>query len=153
MKTLVIYDSLFGNTEKVAKAIGSSIKGSKVLNVGKVKLQELNSYDLLIVGSPTHGGRPSQPIQSFLNDIPNSQLKGVKVAAFDTRFSYEDHGLGLKFVMKVLNFAASRIADTLKKKGGEEITSPMGFIVEGKEGPLKKDELEKALSWPLKFKK
>lgn len=147
MKTLVIYDSLYGNTEKVAKAIASTIKRSKILNIGNVKTKELNSCDLLIVGSSTHGGRASQSMQNFLNSVPANLLNGIKFATFDTRFSFDDHGLGLKLVMKILNFAAPRIADTLKRKGGVEVTSPLGFIVEGKEGPLKKGELEKAIAW------
>jgi len=67
MRTLVVYDSAYGNTEKIAKSIGSAITGEvKTLHVGKVNPNELESLDLLIVGSPTQGGRPTPATQEFL---------------------------------------------------------------------------------------
>jgi len=67
MKALVVYDSLHGNTEKIAKAIGDAISGeAEVLRVGAVNSSELKPCDLLIVGSPTHGGRPTSAIQDFI---------------------------------------------------------------------------------------
>ena len=54
MKTLVVYESLNGNTEKIAKAIGEAIKEDvRVLSVGAASSSDLQSIDLLIVGSPT----------------------------------------------------------------------------------------------------
>jgi len=146
MKALIVYDSLYGNTEKVAKAIADAI-GGEAKSTGKVDPSELKGFDLLIVGSPTHGGRPSPPMREFLNKIPAGSLKGLSVAAFDTRFSKEGHGVGLRILMSVLNFAAGRIAEALKKKGGNQIVEPEGFIVEGKEGPLKNGEIERATAW------
>jgi len=56
MKVLIVYDSVYGNTEKVAKAIGDAITGEvKVLRVGELNSSELKTFDLLIVGSPTQG--------------------------------------------------------------------------------------------------
>src|SRR4030067_2694831 len=148
MRSLIIYDSLYGNTEKIAKAIGDGISGEvKVLPANGVDFAELKGLNLLIAGSPTHGGRPSPAMQEFLNKIPADGLNGVKIAAFDTRFAYKDHGIGLKILMTVLNFAAGRIVDALKKKGGNQIIEPDGFFVEGKEGPLKDSELERAKTW------
>lgn len=92
MKTLVVYDSYFGNTEKVAQAIGDSIEGSVVKRPEGVELESLSALDLLIVGSPTRGFRPSDAIKSFLNEIPSKSLEGVKVAGFDTRMDPEDVG-------------------------------------------------------------
>ena len=67
MKVLIVYDSAYGNTEKVARAIGGVITGEvKVLRPGEVNPSELQSLDLLIVGSPTQGGRPTPAIQDFL---------------------------------------------------------------------------------------
>jgi len=148
MAILVVYDSLYGNTEKIAKAIGDGISGEvKVLPASKVNLSELKGLGLLIAGSPTHGGRPSPAMQEFLNKIPANGLEGIKVVAFDTRFAYKDHGFGLKILMTVLNFAAGKIADALKKKGGSLVAEPEGFFVEGKEGPLKEGELSRATTW------
>jgi len=70
MKVLIVYDSVYGNTGKIAKAIGDAITGEvKVLRVGEVNSSELKTFGLLIVGSPTHGGRPTPAIQDFLNKI------------------------------------------------------------------------------------
>jgi flavodoxin len=58
MKALIVYDSLYGNTEQIAKAIGGGMGGEvKVVRVGEANPAELGSYDLLIVGSATQVGR------------------------------------------------------------------------------------------------
>jgi flavodoxin len=140
MKTLIVYDSVYGNTEKIAKAIGGAITGEvKVLRVGEVNSSELKTLDLLIVGSPTQGGRPTLAIQDFLNKVSEFAIKGIDLAAFDTRFSTR--------LVGIFGYAAGKIADSLKKKGGTLILSPEGFFVKGKEGPLKEGELERAASW------
>jgi len=66
-------------------------------------------------------------------------INGTNVAAFDTR-------LPAKWV-GIFGYAAGRIAESLKRNGGMLIALPEGFFVKGKEGPLKKGELEGAASW------
>lgn len=140
MKALVVYDSAYGNTEKIAKSIGGAITGDvKVLRVGEVNPSELEPVDCLIVGSPTYGGRPTPAVQGFLNNIPESAVKGVSVAAFDTRVS-------AKWV-KIFGYASGKIAGSLKAKGGTLIMSPEGFFVKGAKGPLLEGELGRAASW------
>jgi len=152
-KTIIIYDSLYGNTERIAKCIAGSIDGEvKVSLVGKLDISELKGIDLLIVGSPTHGGRPTPAIQKFLKDIPANSLKNVRVAAFDTRLSEKEQAVWLRLLIKVIDFAAPRIADALISKGGKLVVKPEGFIVEHKEGPLRKMEQERAGKWGEKIK-
>jgi flavodoxin len=140
MKVLIVYDSVYGNTEKIAKAIGGAITGEvKVLRVSEVNPSELRMIDLFIVGSPTQGGRPTPAIRDFLNKVPESSLKGINVAAFDTRISTK--------LVGVFGYAAGRIAGNLKGKGGTLVTSPEGFFVKGTEGPLREGELERAVDW------
>lgn len=140
MKVMVVFDSLYGNTEKVARAIGSAIGDDvTVLPVAQVNLDEVKSLDLFIVGAPTQGGRPSKPMQEFLDRIPIGSLKNMKIAAFDTRIT-------AKWV-KIFGYAAGRIAKNLKSKGGISVISPEGFFVTGSKGPLKEGELERAASW------
>ena len=55
MKTLIIYDSTYGNTEKIAQTIGETIAGQVIL-VSDVTPSDLKRFELVIVGSPTHGG-------------------------------------------------------------------------------------------------
>lgn len=142
MKVLIIYDSVYGNTEKIARAIAEAITPSnevKVLRAGEANPPELASIGLLIVGSPTHGGRPTPAIQDLLNKMAKASLKGIKVAAFDTRSQAK--------LARVFGNAAGRIAGHLTKKGGVLIASPEGFSVTGTKGPLKEGELERAAGW------
>jgi len=140
MKALIVYDSVYGNTEKIARAIAEAITPSnevKILRAGEANPSELASIDLLIVGSPTHAGRPTPAIKDLLNKVP--ELQGVNVAAFDTRIPTK--------LVRVFGYAAGRIANNLKKKGGTLIASPEGFFVTGGQGPLKEGELERAAAW------
>jgi len=148
MKTLIIYDSMYGNTKQIAKSIGDAITGDvKVLRIGEVNPSELESIDLLIVGSPTQGFRPTKLVQTFIDNIPGHTLRGIDVAAFDTRIPASEVRTGLRLLMKLGGYAAKRIADALKKKGGNLVVSPEGFLVKGREGPLKEGELERAANW------
>ncbi len=140
MKTLIIYDSAYGNTEKIARSIGSAVDGNvKVLRAGDADSCKLVSIDFLIVGSPTYGGKPTPAVQDFLNQIEESMVKNAGVAAFDTRLS-------AKFV-KIFGYAANKIAGKLKAKGGNLILPPEGFLVKGTKGPLIEGELERAAGW------
>jgi len=145
MKVLIVYDSVYGNTEKIARAIAGALTPSyevRVLRAGEANPPELESIDLLIVGSPTQGGRPTPAIQDFLNKVQEPALKDINVSAFDTRFS------GVKRTLAgVFGYAAGRIADSLKRKGGTLIVSPEGFLVKGTKGPLEEGELERAAGW------
>ena len=133
MKTLVIYDSLHGNTEKIAQAIGEAIHG-QVCRVGEVNLADLKGFDLLILGSPTHGGWFTEGVRDLLKASP--ALEGVKVVVFDTRTK-----------KSIFGFAAPRIVRSLEKNGGNLLAPPEGFIVLGIQGPLKDGELERAADW------
>jgi len=152
MKVLIVYDSVFGNTEKIAQVIGNAM-GSQaevnILRVGNVKQENLRGLDVLIVGSPTRAFKPTKEIINFLNGFPKNGLKGVKVAAFDTRFTMSaiEESRVLPFLVRLFGYAAKPISNRLKKKGGELIISPEGFFVEGVEGPLKEGEIERAASW------
>lgn len=151
MKVLIIYDSVFGNTEKIAQAIGNSLSSKEnveTLRVSEVKPEQLIGLELLIVGSPTRVFKPTKAIMNFLNKIPLNGLKGVKVAAFDTRISTTDvNSRLLNILVKLFGYAAKPIADKLEKKGGSLIIPPEGFFVKDSEGPLKDGELERAADW------
>ena len=151
MKALVIYDSFFGNTEKIAQAIGEALSSHgevQVLKVSNAKPEHLAGLSLLVVGSPTRAFRPSPAISSFLGGIPANGLQGVKVAAFDTGISLQDANSAiLSFFVKLFGYAAKPIAAKLAKKGGALAIPPEGFFVKGSEGPLKEGELERAADW------
>jgi len=149
MKVLVVYDSQYGNTEKIAQAIGAAFPADtvRVVKVDAAKPADLAGIDLLIVGSPTQGGRGTQSVQKFLSDIPAGALKNVKVAAFDTRFQAKEKGFALRLLMKSVGYATGRIASALEGKGGTPAAEPQAFFVSGREGPLHEGEVERATAW------
>ena len=141
MKKLVIFDSNFGNTKKIAKTIAKELETKSVL-VSDFNEKELEGVNLLIVGSPIIGWRPSERMGKLLSRLDKNQLEGVKVATFDTRVKIFFHG-----------DAAKKIAKRLEGKGAKVIEEPEAFFVKGKEGPLLKGEIEKAKNWAEKIKK
>lgn len=133
MKALVIYDSTYGNTEKIAQAIAETID-CQVMQASEVSPADLHTFDLLVFGSPTHGGFQSEAIDGFLKTL--SPLKGVKAAAFDTRTK-----------RTIFGYAAPKIARKLEKLGYHLLVPAEGFFVLGTEGPLLEGELERAVIW------
>ena len=142
MNVLVVYDSLYGNTEVVARAIGEAIPGEvPVLRVGQVKAADLEALDLLIIGSPTHGALPTEAVQGLLERLGSPARQDARAATFDTRLTWF-------FLERWGGFAAPKMADTLKDKGWTLAGAPGGFFVRGlKKGPLKRGEAERAAAW------
>jgi len=141
MKIVVVYDSVYGNTEKIAQAIGDSIPGGvQVLRVGQVDAGDLETVDLLIIGSPTHGSLPTEAIQRLVENMGSPAHEGAKAAPFDTRLTWG--------FLRRYGFAADKMADTLKEKGWTLAGPPEGFFVKGlKKGPLKRGEADRAAAW------
>ena len=141
MKTLVAYDSLYGNTKAIALAIAGALPGEvRVLHAGEVSYEDLVGVDLLIAGSPTHGGMPTQAVAALVERIGPPGGKGARAAAFDTRLSW---GFLARF-----GFAVPKLADRLREKGWTLAGTPGGFFVRGmRRGPLKKGEAERAATW------
>ncbi len=145
MKALVVFDSVAGNTRKIAEAIASGIAGgTKAVSVGSAEAKDLGRVSLLIVGSPTYGGRPTEAMQNFMASVESS-ARDLSVAAFDTR-------LRMKLV-KLFGFAADKIADRFKQIGSSVEEKPAGFIVTGRTGPLAEGELERASAWGQELSK
>lgn len=146
MKYLVVYDSAYGNTKKVAEAIAKACHGEAIL-VNAVAEDDVAMSDLLIVGSPTQGGMPTKAIQDFIKGLGAETIAGKRVAVFDTRFAIKGHGYWLGLVMKVIGFAAQKMAAGFSRRGAIVVVNPKGFIVKDTEGPLTSAELEKAAIW------
>ncbi|MEN6411060.1 MAG: nitric oxide synthase [Anaerolineaceae bacterium] len=151
MKSLIVYDSFFGNTEKVAQAIGSVLNAT-VRRVTNVVPEDLENLDFLIVGSPTRSFRPSPAITEWLDALPAGSLRGVKVSAFDTRIPASTiKSPVFRYIVGHAGYADALIIRTLVKKGGILSVPSEGFLVEGTEGPLAEGELERASAWAQKF--
>lgn len=141
MKSLIIYDSFFGNTKLLAQTIGKELgNDTQVIHVSDFKQEDLKGVSLLIVGSPILGWRPSEKTTAFLMSFGKDQLKGIKVATFDTRMNIIIHG-----------DATKKMSEMLSNLGAEVIVEPNWFIVTGKEGPLADGELARAKEWAKKI--
>jgi flavodoxin len=157
MNILVIYDSLHGNTEKIAQAVCEGLAASagasatvELAKAADVRPDQLAGVDLLLMGAPTHGAQPSPPMHELLDRIPDGALGGVKVAAFDTRTDMDKQTGVLRWMGKIMDrmgYAAPKISARLEKKGGWVVQPPEGFIVLGTEGPLEDGEIERAREW------
>jgi flavodoxin len=152
MNSLVLYDSQFGNTGRVAQAIGEALGDTgqvAVVRVGEANLEQLGGLDLFVVGSPTQRFSPTPAATEFLKSIPAGLLDGIRVAAFDTRFTIEniEKVRVLAFFVRIFGYAAEKIARQLKSKGGIPAAPPEAFYVLDTEGPLRDGELERARTW------
>jgi len=151
MKTVVIYDSKFGNTKQISEAIAEGLKsGSEcdVFHLKEIDIASLGKYDLIIIGSPTRGFKATPDLNAFLKSIPNKSLNGISIAGFDTRILLSAiDSKALRWIVKTGGYAAKPIDKRLQNKGGVSISSPMGFYVTDEEGPLKENEIERAEKW------
>lgn len=152
MKAVVIYDSQFGNTEQIARAIGEALSAAAetvVVHAAEITPETLSGCDLLVVGSPTQAFHATKPIDAMLK---GRTLPGVQAAAFDTRFDMADvDSRVLRTAVKVAGesraYAAPRIAAQLEEAGATLVVTPEAFYVEDTEGPLRPGELDRAKVW------
>lgn len=140
MNALIVFDSNYGNTAKAATILGRKLD-ARLMPVRSFKKTDLDRVDLLIVGSPINGWRPTEKIQQFLTALKKDELAGVNVSSFDTRVNVFFHG-----------DAARTILGGLKKAGATIISEPKGFFVDGGEGPLSAGEEEKIEDWAASIK-
>jgi flavodoxin I len=159
MSALVMYDSQYGNTRKIAEAIGQALASQgegevQVIPVSEASPGTVPPLDLLVVGSPTQALTATPAIKGWIKSLAPGSLKGIKAAAFDTRFTEQkisDLSSVLAFFVRIFGYAADPIASWLKKKGAEVILPPEGFYVGDTEGPLLENELERAAGWARKL--
>lgn len=143
MNALVLYDSKYGNTERIAETIALALQEAlptRLASIDEVDDCEewLRGIDLLVVGGPTHRHGISDRLKTSLACLGDTALGGIRVAVFDTRV----HGSRL-----VTGSAAARLAKLLRHRGAWVVVPPASFIVGGTEGPLREGEVERAHEW------
>jgi flavodoxin len=141
MKTMVVFESAYGNTEKIARAIANSLgKYGAVTLVHAAEARAVNLFDfeLLVVGSPTQLKKASPTVGSWLDGISFDGLKDYPVAVFDTRYQLPSWRSGS---------AAQILAKRLQRLGAILIVDPESFFVTRTEGNLISGELERAPTW------
>lgn len=146
MKAIVVYESRFGNTARVARAIGAGLEGAGVVRLVEASdpaAFDVTAEDLLIVGGPTEGHGVSPTLRQRLDDLAPGALQGVALATFDTRLNWPGFLSGS---------AAPGIARTLQAKGAHLVARPESFLVAGaKEPHLVDGETERAGTWAAKI--
>jgi menaquinone-dependent protoporphyrinogen IX oxidase len=142
MRSLVIYDTLMGHTEQVARAIAEGLAergSSEALPVHVVGAGEIAEAGLMVVGGPTHLKGASRPLLAFLRNPFRRHLWVRRpVATFDTRFWGDPAETGS---------AAVELARRLRHAGAIVIVPPESFFVEDYKGPLRAGELSRAVLW------
>jgi flavodoxin len=151
VQAIVIYDSVFGNTEKIAESIAAGLRAThetQCLQASSVSIAQILSADIIVIGSPTRSFRATPATHSLLEAIPSAALQGKKVAAFDTRLLMTGvKGLLFRKIIDKGGYAAPIIASALQSKNGTLALPAEGFFVKGEEGPLVEGELERASDW------
>lgn len=143
MNALVLYDSRYGNTERIAEAIALAVQEAMPTRLASVDEiddceEALHDVDLLVIGGPTHRHGISDPLKVKLACLGERALDGMKVAAFDTR----THGA------RVLTGSASvRLGRLLRRHGAWLVVPPASFIVDAATGPLHRGEADHAREW------
>ncbi|MFP4323623.1 MAG: flavodoxin family protein [Anaerolineales bacterium] len=151
MNAHVIYDSAYGNTAKIAQAIGAGLAAQHtvtVLHLNDAAPDDLATLDLLVLGSPTQALNYTEAMGEFLGRV--GDLPGVPFATFDTRISIEHlESRGTRWLMRYVlrRYAARPLANVLTQKGARQIAPPAGFFVTDTEGPLLDGELARATAW------
>ena len=144
MKSLVVYESGYGNTERLARAIAEALHEqgeARVSPVGGVLGLRAGEVDLLVVGAPTQLHGLTDATRELLEGFPQGALRGMRALAFDTRYR------GPRLVR---GSAAKDIASLLRHLGCRLLASPESFFVKGEEGPLEPGEEYRAQAWALR---
>jgi hypothetical protein len=153
MKAVVVYESLWGNTAAVARAVAEGIgPETRVLSTAEARPDEVADADLLVAGAPVQGfSLPSDKMRagikadqdpppdlsiptmrSWLEHLPPGSGRS---AAFDTKIRWSPGS------------AAAVIDHQLTKTGYVPVVKAEHFIVSGQTGPVRDGELERARRW------
>ncbi len=159
MKALVVYESMFGNTEQVAQANTDGL--SEHVDVGLVEVTKAppeitEPVDLIVVGGPTHAfsmtrsftredafrqgashGSKAVGVREWLGQLRRGQHSEL-VATFDTRVEKVRHLPGS---------AAKGAAKVAHRLGFKAAAKPESFYVQDVTGPLLAGELDRAQAW------
>ena len=143
MNALILYDSKFGNTERIAETIALAFQEAVPTRLCAVEnvpdlAAALADVDVLVVGGPTQMHGVSAGLRHMVESLSDGSLKDVRTATFDTRL----HGMKL-----VTGSAAVRLERLLRRRGAWLVVPPASFIVESSEGPLQPGEVEHANAW------
>jgi flavodoxin len=152
MEAVVVCDSTFGNTARIAQAIARGLGervSTRVVPASAAIEAPFEAPDVLLVGGPTQRHGLSPAVLAFLDSLPRGSLRGVRAATFDTRY----HMTAL-----LSGSAARQAAGSLRRRGCNLVVSPESFFMDRDVPPkgerrrheleqLENGELERAEEW------
>jgi flavodoxin len=156
MRALIAYDSAFGNTERIARAIGDALSAHgtvAVLRVGEAPIPDPAAIDLLIVGGPTQRHGLSPALTAWLRGLGRRTLAGLPAAAFDTRY---------RMAAFITGSAAHVASVKLRRAGCRIVATPESFFIQRDTPPagekrrhdleqLEAGEAERAAAWAVEI--
>lgn len=145
-KVIVVYETVFGNTKKVAESIIGGMKEvsgveATLSKPRGVDLNQLVGYDAILVGSPNHAGSATRGIRKFIDKLGKINLEGKLVAVFDT-YGGRDFEKAVKKMEKQIS----------EKAPGLKLAAPgLSILVKGLRGPIVEGELPKCREFGVKI--
>jgi len=146
-KVLVIFDSTYGNTEKVGREIAAGISETDkaectIIGINKVNFQDFSQFDGVLLGGPIHMFRAARGIRGATKNAIKQGLNGKLVGAFETYQAPGHSGRGIAKIEEMVRVGAP----------DAKIFSP-GFsaLVDGRKGPLNAAEPAKAREFGQRF--
>ncbi|MHA2021562.1 MAG: flavodoxin family protein [Candidatus Thorarchaeota archaeon] len=142
-KTIIIYESIYGNTKKVADAVAEGIRESGVIECTVAKTGEvhhtddLSRFDAIIFGSPNHNQEPSRNMLKFIERASIVDLDSKVGAAFDT-YTGGNKGIAVKKLEQVIRRKMSCITFVIDSFSAQ---------VEDRKGPLAEGEINRAIEF------
>nr|BEK63465.1 flavodoxin family protein [Kitasatospora purpeofusca] len=172
MHTVIVYESMYGNTREIAEAIADGIHRADpaaavdCLPVAEAEAELTRSADLLVVGGPTHLHGMSSGMSRRMAASAEAKREGHEEAAREARETAGGEGLRTWFrhlpdtghgthaaafdtrgAAANSGGAAPGIARRLEHHHYDVVAEPEGFVVEGVDGPLRAGELDRARAW------
>lgn len=139
MKSIVVYDTSYGNTKKVAETITETLKESGIevdlFDVKDVKKLSGKDYGFLVLGSPTKFGTMSFSMKGFLGKVKSEEWMNKPFVAFDTE--------NPENVEKKQGSAGEKIAAKLMEKKMNQLAPVLKALVHEMKGPLLEGEVER----------
>lgn len=143
MRTLIVYESVHGNTKSVAEAIACGIGGDTTLLEVDAAPREVD-YDLLVIGAPTYGLGMSWPRNRAPGSIGVREWIPEMVVPSTTAVATFGTHVGNR---RIATTASAQIARVLHQAGAPVVTQPVSFRLVGRRGPLRDDEWLRARRW------
>ncbi|MEV2240414.1 flavodoxin domain-containing protein [Micromonospora sp. NPDC049891] len=152
MYVLVVYESMFGNTEAVARAIGEGLAEHVQVRVAQVsQWPDATGADAVVVGAPTHAFGLSRPA-TRADAVRQGAAASPEVGVREWLATLARPGLAAAFDTRIANpllpgSAAKKVVRTLARAGWRLVVPAESFFVGGTKGPLRNGEFDRARRW------